>query len=91
MRFRRSRPPGDPLLAAAEAAEALFAAGRYAEASAAFAACVRDHQAALPQRLDDVAFNGRIGGLLNNLGLSLLRQQRAGEAIEVLQREQGSR
>lgn len=85
MRIRRPRPAADPLLAAAEAAEALFAAGRYAPASDAFAACIGQHQAELPRHLDDVAFNGRIGGLLNNLGLCLDRLQRYDEAVEVLQ------
>ena len=85
VRFRRPRPARDPLVEAAEAAEALFAAGRYEQARTAFATCIRDHQAQLPAHLDDPAFNGRIGGLLNNLGLTLLRMHRAGEAVEVLQ------
>lgn len=85
VRFRPPRPSADPLLAAAEAAEALFTAGRYEPASEAFAACIGQHQAALPQHLDDIAFNGRIGGLLNNLGLCLDRLQRYDEAVEVLQ------
>lgn len=85
MRLRRTREPDDPLPAAAEAAEALFAAGRYEQARAAFTACIADHQAALPDHLDDIPFNARIGGLLNNLGLTLNRLRRFPEAAQVLE------
>lgn len=51
----------------------------------AFAACIADHRAALPGHLDDVEFNARIGGLLNNLGLTLTRLHRYGEAVDILQ------
>ena len=85
MRLRRACEPGDPLLAAAETAEALFAAGRYEQARAAFTACIADHQAALPDHLNDILFNARIGGLLNHLGLTLNRLRRFPEAAEIME------
>ncbi|MGI5149388.1 hypothetical protein ACQEVC_24055 [Plantactinospora sp. CA-294935] len=49
--------------------EELYAAGRYEEARAAFAAAITENQQRLQSRLDDVELNAAIARDLNNLGL----------------------
>lgn len=84
MRLGRRRTVDEQLLADAEAAEKLFRAGKFERARVAFVASVAAHQAVLPERMDDLEFNARIGGLLNNLGLTLSRLRRYPEAAQVL-------
>ncbi|BEL06273.1 hypothetical protein Q0Z83_044640 [Actinoplanes sichuanensis] len=64
--------------------EQLYAAGRFEQARAAFAAAIAENQQRLQSRPDDLELNAAIARDLHNLGLCLGGLRRFGEAAKVL-------